>query len=238
MVLAVEFVPALMSWAQQTSDKQTLTILNDALTRYKTEGGSIAALTAGAPIGDVLAAMQQPLTRGGMTHNVMQTGQTYPSSYSNAGGSGSSYIFWRFNSYNGYLTGTVQQPSTLPYGDNVGYMSNNGTNPYPIQFFSGYVAARNASGVVTIFNATNYTLPASPSYTFWQCNSATDSTPTVTSIQNIRFQQNQQSVSYIDVTGMSGMTVFGHNQGSVGLTTALIAATAQLYSRLICAALI
>jgi prepilin-type N-terminal cleavage/methylation domain-containing protein len=99
IVAALPYVADYTEWARQTIQQQNLLVLNDALTRYKCEGGSLVALTQGAPIGDVIAAMKQPLTWGGTTHNVMQAAFTVPARSLYATGSGSSYQFVQFGSY-------------------------------------------------------------------------------------------------------------------------------------------
>ena len=67
-----------MGWATSTKDHETLTILNDALTRDKCEGGNVNALTAGAPVGNVLAKLANTVSWNGYVHQVMQKGTTYP----------------------------------------------------------------------------------------------------------------------------------------------------------------
>jgi prepilin-type N-terminal cleavage/methylation domain-containing protein len=105
-VMALEFVPSYTNWARQTAERQTLTILNDALTRYKCEGGNLSALTQGAYPGHVLALMQQPLNWAGKIHNVMQSGMTYPARSLSALGGGSAYQFTRFDAYTAEVGGT------------------------------------------------------------------------------------------------------------------------------------
>jgi prepilin-type N-terminal cleavage/methylation domain-containing protein len=95
----VVYIPRFVDWSRQTSDKQTLTVLNDALTRYKIQGGGTSALTSGAPIANVLNRLRQPISWNGIVHQIFQPGTTYPSRSLDAIGSGASYNFLRFNSY-------------------------------------------------------------------------------------------------------------------------------------------
>jgi type II secretory pathway pseudopilin PulG len=87
------------AWARQTSDKQTLTVLNDALTRYKCEGGDLTALTSGANVGRVLAKLATPISWSGYQHQVMAKGVTYPSRSLQGAGFRQSYRFTRYNSF-------------------------------------------------------------------------------------------------------------------------------------------
>ena len=79
VTVAVFYTAGYVAFAKHTSDQQTLAVLNDALNRYKCDGGDVNALTASAPIANVLAKLQAPIHwAGGLTHQVMQAGITYP----------------------------------------------------------------------------------------------------------------------------------------------------------------
>ena len=71
----VAVIPYFVAWAKQTSDKQTLTVLNEVLTKFKAQGGGTAALTSGALIGNVISRLQQPVSWSGLTHQYLQSGQ-------------------------------------------------------------------------------------------------------------------------------------------------------------------
>ena len=102
------FVVSYVGWAKETADKQTLAVLNDALTRYKTEGGDITALTQNAPISHVLTKMASTISWAGMSHNVMQSGVTYPARSLTAIGNGANYQFTKYNTYQaGFDTSTA-----------------------------------------------------------------------------------------------------------------------------------
>lgn len=100
------FVGSYVQSAKQNADKQTLFVLNDALNRYKTQGGGVAALTSGAPIKNVLARLQTPVSWNGLTHQVLQTGKTFLGRSIDALGSGSQYRFTRFNTFTTEAGGT------------------------------------------------------------------------------------------------------------------------------------
>ena len=93
------FTASYISWSQNVSDQRTLTVLNDALTRYKCEGGSMATLYGGAPVGSVISAMQTAVTWGGMGHQFLQPGVTYPARSLSVLGTGAQYRFTRFNTF-------------------------------------------------------------------------------------------------------------------------------------------
>jgi len=96
---AVVYVPALINWAQQTSDERTLLVLNDALNRYKCEGGNVAALTSGAAIKHVISALRTPVTWSGMSHQFLEGAFTRPARSIFATGNGALYHFTQYNTY-------------------------------------------------------------------------------------------------------------------------------------------
>ena len=62
VTVAGVFVINYVSYSKKVSDQRTLEVLNDALTRYKCEGGRVAALTVSTPIPHVIAALQTAVT--------------------------------------------------------------------------------------------------------------------------------------------------------------------------------
>ena len=87
--------------ARQTADKQTLAVLNDAINRYKMEGGSLAALTAGKPYANLLTELQTPVSWNGLSHQFLRGGGPYEQAMTVAAtGSGRSYKLTGINSYN------------------------------------------------------------------------------------------------------------------------------------------
>lgn len=104
---SVMFTSGYVTWSKQTADKQTLTILNDALTRYKTQGGNVNALTSGAAMSNVLNRLAQTLSWGGMTHQVLMGGASrYTARSLFAKGTGAQYRFTAYNNYTDESGGT------------------------------------------------------------------------------------------------------------------------------------
>lgn len=95
----VMFVGSVVSAAQTNRDKQTLQVLNDALTRYKCGGGDINALTASVPISHVLTKLATTIDWNGLKHIVLKSGQTYRGGSISAKGTGSQYRFTRYHTY-------------------------------------------------------------------------------------------------------------------------------------------
>ena len=91
------FTVSYVNWAKNVSDKQSWTVLTDALNRYKCEGGSLTALTSGAPVAHVINAMHQPITWGGQTHFILEPGRTFLSRSIDATGNGALYTFTRYD---------------------------------------------------------------------------------------------------------------------------------------------
>jgi len=101
-ILVAVMVPAIgnfVSTSRQTADKQTLSVLNDALNRYKMQGGDVSVLTSGASIKNVIVALQSDTVWGGVTHQFLQSGVSYLSASLSARGNGAQYEFSRYNSY-------------------------------------------------------------------------------------------------------------------------------------------
>jgi Tfp pilus assembly protein PilE len=127
-VMAIFFIGNYVTDSKRTADRITLATLNDALTRYKTQGGDINAFTSLAPISHVLAKLQEPITWAGMTHNVMQAGTTFAGKSLAALGDRAQYRFTRYNTYSGEAGGL--SPGDLgPSGGNlVGWWKLDQTN--------------------------------------------------------------------------------------------------------------
>jgi prepilin-type N-terminal cleavage/methylation domain-containing protein len=174
------FTASYIQWAQNTADQRTLLVLNDALTRYKCEGGNINALTAGAQIGNVISALQTSVSWAGTTHQFMQKGVTYPARSLSAAGNGPNYYFYQYNTYTSGTPSASTPTNTYPYGQGNGYISNNGASIGLAIYGSGYgaVAFKDNNGNITYETGTMPTLsPAASSYTFWSCVGNGDPTP-------------------------------------------------------------
>lgn len=96
---ALPYIFDSLSWAREIREKQTLAVLNDALTRYKCGGGDLGALTAGAPLQNVLAKLTSTISWNGFSHHVIQRGKTYHASSLSAAGNRQNYYFTRYGSY-------------------------------------------------------------------------------------------------------------------------------------------
>jgi hypothetical protein len=117
----VYFTASYVQWSKSISDQRTLLVLNDAITRYKTEGGGTSSFTLGAPIGNILARLQSVITYGGHGHQVMLAGVTYPARSLLATGTGAQYQFYQYNSYKAQTLSSSTPNSNYPYGQGVGY---------------------------------------------------------------------------------------------------------------------
>jgi len=122
------FIAGYVEYAQRLSDQQTLTVLNDALTRYKCEGGDVAGLTLGISPSRVLAKMAQTLSWAGVKHSVINRGATYPARSLTGYGAGSQYRFFRFDTY----TDSGTTPAGWGSGTNV-----SGEGPTIVGIFGG-----------------------------------------------------------------------------------------------------
>lgn len=167
----VVFIPDFISWAHQTSDKQTLTVLNDTLTRYKTEGGDIVSLTTGVPTGNVLGRMQKTITWGGIGHQVMRSGITYRASSISVLGALAQYRFTRYNTYTSEVGGITNPNINTPGGGlstSWGFDEGTGTTTADSSSAQsgslvgnpGWVAGHNG-GYALNFNGSNYVQVAS-----------------------------------------------------------------------------
>lgn len=222
------------SWAKATADKQTLTILNDALTRYKTQGGNVSALTVGADIGAVLSRMQNSTTWGSISHQFLRQGVTYPARSLGAMGSGASYNFYRYNTYSSTTPGAGTPTNQYIYGQGTGYMADaSGSYQFECTTSTNYVALKQSNGTVTIFEADSVSLDTfnpADSVTFWSCASDVDPTPSgtittlycsgdaytgqitalnvsgLTSITSLDCSSNQ--IDSLNVSGLTAMTDF------------------------------
>lgn len=96
---ALFFTASYIQWAKQVSDQRTLLVLNDAINRYKCEGGNVNALTAGAPISHVLANLKTAVTWAGMSHQFLQNGFTCAAKSLFSAGTGAQYRFGAYNTY-------------------------------------------------------------------------------------------------------------------------------------------
>lgn len=214
LVVAGVYIGGYIGEARRRADAQTLTVLNDAITRYKTQGGGTSGFTLGAPIGNILSRLQQPLNWNGLSHQVMKTGTTYPARSLKATGSGSAYRFYQYNSFTEKAPAASDPTSDKPYGDGVGYIALGGVNASMGIYMTatsstGYWALKIGSGTPTIYasNAWAMGVGGGSSGTFWACAGAADSTATgsLTAV-NCNGQDNSNyNVNDIDFRGLSNV---------------------------------
>jgi prepilin-type N-terminal cleavage/methylation domain-containing protein len=187
--MAVFFTAGYVQYAKHTADQRTLLVLNDALNRYKCQGGDVNALTSGALIGNVLAKMQAPVHWAGLIHQVMQAGVTYPARSISATQSGAHYHFTRYNTAGvndtagtGGTSGSGSSDVGFTPSPGVGYMANGSAQAYSIQVVTstGYFTYQPQGGspsspipVSTDINSpTTLSISSCNSFTFWSSNAA------------------------------------------------------------------
>jgi type II secretory pathway pseudopilin PulG len=206
LVSAGIFVANYVSTARQRADQQTLQTLNDALTRYKTQGGGTSGFTLGAPIGNIINRLKQPVSwAGGLSHQVMNTGFTVAAQSLDATGSGSAYRFYRYNSYTDNSPSSGTATSSMPYGQGVGYAEFAGTITMTVNCSTAYWALKigNAAPVIYV-SSTGPTAVAGTSATFWSCVGASNSTPS----GNITAVTITSTATAVNIKGLTSMNFF------------------------------
>jgi len=183
--LVAIMVPAIGNFVEtsrRTADKQTLAVLNDALNRYKMQGGDISVLTSGASVANVLGYLQNAQAWGGVTHQFLQSGTTYSASSISASGEGVTYQFTAYGSYGLALPSDEdaeygEVTANMPYGKGVGYVERGsvGTANISAQSSSGYVAYQVDGGSTTIVSSGSaIPVPNGSNAIFWSCAGAAD----------------------------------------------------------------
>ena len=204
-----------LAWARNTSDKHTYTVLNDALTRYKTEGGDqspgLQDLTEGAGVGRILAQMQNPSSWVGMSHQFLDSGATYRGASIGVTGTGPQFHISRYNSYS---DGSGSNSNPYPYGEGVGYLANDGHTAYNfgVQSSTGFVAVKDALGGVTVQDGNmggDSALGSNASITFWSCigSGPTPSAPSglITQIDAGVGDYGDLNLTSINIAGLTGI---------------------------------
>lgn len=172
---AVMFTSGYVTWSKQTADRQTLTVLNDALTRYKTQGGNVNALTSGAPIRNVMARLGQTVSWGNISHQFLQTGITYPARSIYAKGTGAQYRFSAYNTYTAETGGTSPTPTgTISLSGSLDFFAQYGIISWIDQVSLPLTVTNTGAGTLTVtsvsitgtgaskFSATNTSFSLSP----------------------------------------------------------------------------
>jgi prepilin-type N-terminal cleavage/methylation domain-containing protein len=170
---AIFFVPSYISWARLTTANANYATLNETLDRYKQGCGNIQALTVGAPINDIFAALKTPVTLpGNMCHQFLDSTFTYPGRSLQATGNYQQYHFYQVDTYCPQTLPTGTPTSQYPYGQGVGYVSNAGVvaeNLFKAITSSGFFAVENASGAIMVYANGSNNIGTSNSFTFWSC---------------------------------------------------------------------
>jgi type II secretory pathway pseudopilin PulG len=199
---AIYFTASYIQWAKQTTEKEIYTVLNDELTRYKSGGGNLSALTVGAPMNDIFTALKTPVVPAGMpasfSQQFMATGYTYPGRSIFATGNGQQYHFYQVDQYVGQNLAPGTPTDQYPYGQGVAYLANGAgmTSNVFIGTSTGYFAV---SGHSTSYSSSSpYSIPAATSITVWACSSSsTTQSGTITYIT-----VGGSNVTAIDVSGL------------------------------------
>lgn len=226
-VTLVVTIPNFVNWARETADRQTLTVLNDALNRYKTQGGDVNALTTGTPIAHVISKLQTAVTWSGKGHEFLSGGRTFVGRSIDALGDHHQYRFTRYDHYEAEVGGTSPVASSYPYGEGVGYMSVIDGNGIWMTATSstGYWALKVGSSTPLIFASNQWAEGVTgTSATFWACVGAVDDTASgYLTILELNECSNGPSgncynnVSAIDVGGLNGLITL--NCGNNKLTS-------------------
>ena len=130
------FTASYIQWSQQVADQRTLVVLNDALTRYKCEGGDLTALTSGAPAGHIISKLTNPINWNGYVHQVMQTGVTYSSKSLTGAGYHQTFKFTGYNSFSTPvnpgqdIVDRLASQGTPPDSATANWIQTNATSPY------------------------------------------------------------------------------------------------------------
>ena len=130
------FTASYIQWSQQVADQRTLVVLNDALTRYKCEGGDMNALTSGAPAGHIIAKLANTINWNGYVHQVMQKGVTYSSKSLTGAGYHQTFKFTGYNSYSTPvnpgqdIVDRLASQGTPPDSATANWIQANATSPY------------------------------------------------------------------------------------------------------------
>lgn len=170
--------------ARTVTAKKNLAMLNDALTRYKGQGGDVKKLTVGASIPGVFTKLKTTVTWAGKKHQFLQSGFTYPARSLLAIGNHHQYRFYGYGAYKSETPSADTPTSTYPYSQGRGYIAKNpaGFWNLGLNSTSGVVCFQDASGIKKYYSVTtdpnSYYYPwfstPSNSYTFWACASMVD----------------------------------------------------------------
>lgn len=88
LVAAGVYIGGYIGTARQASDARTLQTLNDALTRYKTQGGDVTSFTYATSTANIINQLKTPINWNGLTHQILQSSTNITSSSLAYAGSG------------------------------------------------------------------------------------------------------------------------------------------------------
>lgn len=162
-ILVAVMVPTVgnfVSQSRQTSDRQTLAVLNDAINRYKMQGGDISALTSGKPFSSLLDTLQAPTTWKSLTQSFWREGDELPTvKTASAAGDGVNFRLTQFNSHDegGGAPIALVAPPAFPTGPGYLQLANGSAGSYSLGIVTttGYFAYLNAEGA-TVISADGY----------------------------------------------------------------------------------
>ncbi len=177
--IGIYFVASYLAESKQVAKKQVLFVLNDALTRYKTQGGTTRGLTVGASIGRVLRQLRTPVDWVGQTHQFLDGAITYPARSLQAVGNLATYRFYGYDGYIGETLAADTPTSENQLGFGVGSITFSGSSGIGLKITcsgTSYWAIQVGSADPLIYSSAA-TAPIVGAYaTFWACAGAADST--------------------------------------------------------------
>lgn len=217
VTVGVVFVGGYIADARTVAKKQVLYMINDALNRYKTQGGGTTGFTVGASIGRVIRQLKTPVNWAGKSHQFLGSAATYSARSLRAVGSGAQYRFYSYDGYEGETPAAGTATSEQPFGLGTGYIAvNDGLGIYLKVTCSGasHWALQIGSAAPIITASGSWVLGATgTSGTFWACAGAADSTK-AGNISQVDCNGgagngnpiSNDNVSVLDVSGLTSLT--------------------------------
>lgn len=209
-----------VAYARTTARKQTLLVLNDALTRYKTQGGGTAGLTVGASIGRVLRQLRTPVEWCGRTHQFLDAAATYPARSLHAVGNHAQYHFYGYDGYEGETIADGTPTSDNVLGAGVGSITvNDSAGIYLKVTCSGasHWALEVEGQEPVIYSSGSWATAVEGTYaTFWACAGAADDSKSgsITQLDCRGDTYSNENVSALDISNLTSITSLycHHNQ--------------------------
>jgi prepilin-type N-terminal cleavage/methylation domain-containing protein len=102
------FVGSYIETSRRAADRQNLTVLNDAITRYKVQGGGVNGLSEAMGRNNLLSRLQTEVSWNGLHHQFLRSGFTIPSGVTlEAKGDRQQYRITRYGTYSEESGGTT-----------------------------------------------------------------------------------------------------------------------------------